>query len=246
MAGYRIARAKDAAAAVDIAVEILSAELDLILEKRGTARIMLSGGGSPKPIYEKLSNVDIDWPQVACGLVDERRVPEGHSASNASFIRAALLQNKAARAILMPMTNDDVNSDDAARVETGALAISSDYLSLGLPYDICVMGMGGDGHTASWFPGSPDLDAAIDMNTDKLVMAIDARGCEGAGEIKKRITLTRPAILGSGKILLFIPGDAKREVFLKAEENYKAGNLADLPVAALFDAGEKLTVILTE
>lgn len=246
MAGYRIARAKDAAQAVDMAVDILSAELDLILEKRGTARLMLSGGGSPKPVYEKLSQIDLDWPQVACGLIDERRVPEGHSASNASFIRAALLQNKASRAILMPMTNDDVNSDDAARVEQGALAISSDYLSLGLPYDICVMGMGGDGHTASWFPGSPDLDAAIDMNTDKLVMAIDARGCEGAGEIKERITITRPAILGSGKILLFIPGDAKREVFLKAEENYKAGNLTDLPVAALFDAGEKLTVILTE
>lgn len=246
MSRYRIARARSADDAVDIAVDILSAQLDLCLEKRGTARLLLSGGGSPKPVYEKLSQADLDWPQVVCGLVDERRVPEGHAASNASFLRAALLQNKAASTPLMPMTNDDVNSGDAARVEKGAQTVSADYLSMGLPYDICVMGMGSDGHTASWFPGSPDLDAAIDMNADGLVMAIDAQGCDGAGEIKQRITLTRPAILGAGMIVLFIPGDAKREVFYRAMQNHAAGNITDLPVAALLDAGEKLTVILTD
>ena len=246
MNGVKIARARSKDEAVNFAVEILRSELDLTLEKRGTARIMLSGGGSPKPVYEALSEADLDWAQVVCGLVDERRVPEGHGASNASFLRASLLQNKAASSTLMPMTNDDVTSDDPARVAKGARAISADYLSMGLPYDICVMGMGTDGHTASWFPNSPDLAEALDENTDKLCMEIDARGCDGAGEIKERITLTRPAILSSGTILLFIPGDAKREVFYKAMQNYEAGNLTDLPVASLFDAGEKLTVILTD
>ncbi len=243
---YRIARARSAEEAVEFAVDILRAQLDLVIEKRGTARLMLSGGGSPKPVYEALSQCDLDWAQVVCGLIDERRVPEGHSASNASFLRGALLQHKAKDTPLMPMTNDDVNSDDAGRVARGAQAISANYLSMGLPYDICVMGMGGDGHTASWFPGSPDLPEALDLNTDKLVMAIDAHGCDGAGEIKDRITLTRPAILAADMIVLFIPGDAKREVFYKAMQNYEAGNLTDLPVAALLEAAEKLTVILTD
>jgi len=246
MNGVKIARAGSKEQAVEFAVDILRAELELTLEKRGTARLMLSGGGSPKPVYEALSSADLDWAQVVCGLVDERRVPEGHPASNASFIRAALLQNKAARSPLVPMTNDDVNSDDPQRVARGAQAISADYLSMGVPYDICVMGMGSDGHTASWFPGSPDLEDALDMNTQKLCMEIDARGCDGAGEIKERITLTRPAILSASTIILFIPGEAKREVFYRAMQNYEAGNMTDLPVAALFDAGEKLTVILTD
>ncbi len=246
MNGVKIARAGSKEQAVEFAVDILRAELELTLEKRGTARLMLSGGGSPKPVYEALSSADLDWAQVVCGLVDERRVPEGHGASNASFIRAALLQNKAALSPLVPMTNDDVNSDDPQRVARGAQAISADYLSMGVPYDICVMGMGSDGHTASWFPGSPDLEDALDMNTQKLCMEIDARGCDGAGEIKERITLTRPAILSASTIILFIPGEAKREVFYRAMQNYEAGNMTDLPVAALFDAGEKLTVILTD
>lgn len=246
MTGYRIARARASEDAVQIAVDIISAQLDLCLEKRGTARLLLSGGSSPKPVYEALSEFDLDWPQVVCGLIDERRVPEGHPASNASFLRASLLQNKAERSPFMPMTNDDVNSNEPARIAKGAEGISADYLSMGLPYDICVMGMGTDGHTASWFAGSPDLDAALDLNADALCMAIDARGCEGAGDIKERITLTRPAILGAGMILLFIPGDAKRKVFYRAMQNHSAGNLTDLPVAALLDAGEKLTVILTD
>lgn len=223
-----------------ITVDILTAELDLALAKRGTARIMLSGGGSPKPVYEALSGVTLDWPQVAVGLVDERWVQESHAASNTAMIRRALIQDKASRATLVPMVTQDATAND------GADEIAQLYLSLGQPFDICVMGMGTDGHTASWFPDSPDLDAALDMNNTRLVMAVDASGCDGAGEIKERITLTRPAILGAGIIILYIPGAAKRAVFEAALENYKNGDITTLPVASLLDAGERLIVITSD
>lgn len=223
-----------------VAVDILTAELDLALAKRGTARIMLSGGGSPKPVYEALSGVTLDWAQVAVGLVDERWVQESHAASNTAMIRRALIKNKAVRATLVPMVTEDCTAS------AGADEIAALYLSLGQPFDVCVMGMGTDGHTASWFPDSPDLDAALDKDNTRLVMAIDASGCDGAGEIKERITLTRPAILGAGIIILYIPGAAKRAVFEAAISNYKTGDITTLPVASLLDAGERLIVITSD
>ena len=223
-----------------IAVDILTAELDLALAKQGTARIMLSGGGSPKPVYEALSDVALDWAHVAVGLVDERWVQESHAASNTAMIRRALIQNKAKGATLVPM----VTEDDSAM--NGADEIAALYLSLGQPFDICVMGMGTDGHTASWFPDSPDLNEALDKANTRLVMAIDAQGCDGAGEIKERITLTRPAVLGAGIIILYIPGAAKRAVFEAAITNYQNGDITTLPVAALLDAGERLIVITSD
>jgi len=237
--GFRYIKVAPADTA-SLAVEILSAELDLALAKQGTARIMLSGGGSPKPVYEALCEAALDWTQVAIGLVDERWVQESHAASNTAMIRRALIQNKASVATLVPMVTEDNTALE------GADEIAALYLSLGQPFDICVMGMGTDGHTASWFPDSPDLSAALDLDNTRLVMAVDARACDGAGEIKERITLTRPAVLGARIIILYIPGAAKRAVFETAISNYENGDITTLPVASLLDAGERLIVITSD
>ena len=240
MTEHRIIYAKTNAHAVATAVEILTANLDLTLVKYGSATLMLSGGGSPKPVYEALSKVKMDWSHVSCGLVDERWVPEDHSASNTAMIRKTLVQNKAEAVSLYPMTNSEPDA------KTGASDICELYHSIGLPYDICVMGMGSDGHTASWFPGSPDLESALDMNAQHLCMGVDASGCEGAGDITDRITLSRAAVLTASLILLYIPSRAKRKLFEIAVENYINGDLTTLPVASLLDAGKRLIVITSE
>jgi 6-phosphogluconolactonase len=223
--------------ASDIAVQILTAELDLALAKRGRASLLLSGGSSPRPVYEQLSKEDLDWGNIVCGLVDERWVAKGHSASNASFIDQTLLQNKASAAVFLPMTNA------APTAIEGAHNIDEHYRAMGQPFDICVMGMGTDGHTASWFPDSPDLNAALDKNGQDLVMAVDASLCAGAGEVRERITLTLPSVLSSGLIILLIMGAEKHAVFKRARALHSDGDVTTHPVAALLDAGEKLVVI---
>lgn len=219
--------------AVSVAVDIIQAELDLAIAKRGMASFLLSGGSSPKPIYEALSGADINWSAVSVGLVDERWVREGAPGSNASFVRSSLLQNKAAEAIFLPMTTSD---DSAAQ---GIAEVHERYMALGVPFDVTVMGMGTDGHTASWFPDSDGLAAALDMKTPGLVSSVMAQGCPGAGDFPERITLTRPAVLSSSNLFLFITGAEKRAVFDAAVES----DITDAPVKALLDAGERLTVI---
>ncbi len=223
--------------AAQIAAEIIAADLDLAIAKRGTASLLLSGGSSPRPVYQRLSGEDLDWSHIVCGLVDERWVPEGHSASNASFIRESLLQGKAQSASFLPMTND------APSAAAGASEVGGRYLSMGQPFDVCVMGMGTDGHTASWFPDSPDLHAALDMTGQNLVMGVDASACEGAGEVRECITLTLPSVIASGTIILLIMGEEKRAVFERARALHADGDITTHPVASLLDGGERLVVV---
>jgi len=234
--GARILNLKSKAQAVGVASEIITAELDLAVEKRAKAGFMVSGGSSPKPLYEALSKADLPWEAIFVGLVDERWVKEGAPGSNATFIRNNLLQNKAAGAHLMPMVTDH---ETAAQ---GAAIISSFYAELGPPFDVAVMGMGTDGHTASWFPGSSDLGAVIDENATSIAMAAMAQGCPGAGDYPERITLTRPAVVSARNVLLFIPGAAKRDVFMAAMDKDEM----DAPVRALLDGGERLTVLMCD
>ena len=179
--------------AVETATTLIADALREAIDVRGQATLMLSGGSSPKHVYRRLSGLDIDWSKVRVGLVDERLDPRG---SNAELVRRTLLQGAAAEAAFFPMT---VESDEA-------------YREL-LPADMCVMGMGTDGHTASWFPDSPDLARATDPGTTDTVIRVDATGCGANSGYPARATLTLPAVLASRHILLLIPGAEKREVF---------------------------------
>lgn len=224
--------------AMEIAAEYVTASLDLEVEKTGAARLMLSGGGTPKPLYEILSQAELNWPSIICGLVDERWVPEDHSASNASLVRQTLIKDAAKDAIFLPMTD---GSETAAE---GAQTVSQLYLAAGQPITVSILGMGADGHCASWFPASPDLHAVTAPNAKHWVMPVDASDCPGAGEIRERITLSRSAVLGSQLLVLLIIGENKRSVFDRAVGLYEdTGDIHTLPVCGLFEAGERLIVI---
>ena len=198
-------------APVAAAVEHIAERLGAAIAARGGAVLMLSGGSSPRPVHEALSKVDLDWSKVRVGLVDERMDPAG---SNAVFVVDSLFRNRARAATFVG-------------IHEGGYADMT-------PADVSVLGMGTDGHTASWFPDSPDLEAALDMDNDRTVMRVDAEGCEGAGGFPQRLTLTRAAVLAARDILLFIPGAKKREVFLNRE---------GLPVASL-EGAARMTVVM--
>ena len=199
---------------------------------RGRASLMVSGGSSPRPLYEHLSRADLDWSKITISLVDERWVNPGEAGSNEDFIRAALIQNQASAAKFFGLKTSHET------VEAGLRASEDRFKSLKQPFDICVMGMGTDGHTASWFPHSKGLETALASNNQNILCAIDAAGAPVAGDHPHRISLTLRAVLDSHAIFLFIPGEAKRTVFDAAPQK----PFIEAPVKALLDAGQNLHV----
>lgn len=200
---------------------------------RGQASLMLSGGSSPRLVYEALSVMDLPWEKVTIGLVDDRWIDRGQPGSNETFLDETLLKNKAKDAKFIGLKTDD------ASPSLGADNSEEKLSTIARPFDVCVMGMGLDGHTASWFPNSKGLEDALNVNNAKTVTAIDARGCPVAGDHPDRITLTLSAVMASKEIILMIPGAGKADVFAASCEK----SVFDAPVKALRAAGERLTVI---
>ena len=203
------------------------------IKTKGTASLMLSGGSSPRPVYEALSDMDLPWEKVTIGLVDDRWIKRGQPGSNETFLDETLFKGLAKKAKFIGLKTQYRNP--AAGVKASEKQISA----IPKPFDVCVMGMGLDGHTASWFPNSKGLRDALDPNNPDSVIAIDARGCPVAGNHPERITLTLSAVMAAKEIILMIPGAGKSDVF---EQSAKK-SVYDAPVKALRAAGERLTVI---
>jgi 6-phosphogluconolactonase len=214
------------------AATAIAASLQQAIAVRGRASLMVSGGSSPKPVYAKLCNANLDWSKVTIGLVDERWVDPGQAGSNEDFIRDNLLQNKAAKATFFGLKTNH------ATVAAGLTEAEARFADVAQPFDVCVMGMGGDAHTASWFPNSGGLGEAFSLENNKILCAVDATGCEVAGDHPARISLTLRAVLDAHVVVLFIPGEAKRRVFDAAPTRA----LFDAPVQALLRAGSKLHI----
>lgn len=226
----------DKDALVLAATEFLSTTLNDALDARGRASLMLSGGSSPEPIYRALAKEPLAWKGVGISLVDERWVPSGHSASNADFIKSCLTDSPAAGAHFIPLYNGHATAEEGLEAATQALA------SLAQPFDVCVLGMGLDGHTASWFPNSKGLEAALDENNSDILGAVDATGCGGAGSNPERITLTLSAVKAARSSLLLLSSPEKTKVYLEAlrKSEYEA------PVKSLSRLGDKLTIFAME
>lgn len=218
------------------AADKIANKLRAVIAAKGQAALMVSGGSSPKPVYERLSDVDLPWEKVTIGLVDERWVEAGQAGSNATFIRDNLLQNAAARAKFIAMKTAHNSPAE------GIAALNQRFTDCPKPFDICVMGMGLDGHTASWFPNSQGLSEALDEANPNIFCAVNAAGCPVAGDHPHRMSLTLSAVLASDEIILFIPGGAKREVYLAAADKPEL----DAPVKSLSKAGDKLCVFLSK
>jgi 6-phosphogluconolactonase len=189
------------------------------LAARDRAAIAVSGGSTPKRFFEALSEIDIDWPNVAVTLVDERWVPETSDRSNAGLVRRHLLRGAASAARLVPLVTGDETP------EAGLAAAEAHVAGMALPFDAAILGMGTDGHTASFFPGGDNLEAALDVNGKSLLVPMHAAG---AGE--PRITLTLPVLLQSRALYLHIEGTDKLQVLERALE---AGPVEELPVRAI-------------
>ncbi|MFK2899602.1 6-phosphogluconolactonase [Dyella jejuensis] len=192
----------------------------------GEAVIAVSGGSTPKRLFEKLSNEILDWSRVTVTLVDERWVPDSDERSNARLVESLLLQRGAADADFVPLYVE------AATPEAGIGEVRTRLAALKQPFDVVVLGMGPDGHTASFFPGGDRLGEALDTSNTALVLPMRA---PGAGE--PRITFTLPVLLKARALYLHIQGEDKREVLDQAEQAN-----SQLPIASVLRDAPQLDI----
>jgi 6-phosphogluconolactonase len=206
----------------------LSGEIKVDLEEaigaRGVASLVLSGGRTPVRLLQQLGTEKVDWPKVWITLSDERWVDTSSEDSNERLIRDHLLARLSAPAHFVGLKNP------APTPEAGADWAWRSLSRVQHPYDVVVLGMGHDGHTASLFPGSLALARALDASTPPGCMAVNALTAPHA-----RVTLNLAALLDSRRIVLHIEGEAKWQVYLRARA---PGSAAELPVRAILQQRE--------
>ena len=200
--------------------ERVAKRLRMGLNQRGHALLAVSGGTTPKEFFEHLSKETLNWSQVKITLVDERWVPDTDKRSNAQLVKSTLLQNEAHEASFVPLYSDTPTPEE------GLAATTARIDGLALPFDAVVLGMGDDGHTASFFPGGDRLADALDLNGKTRVLPMRA---PDAGE--PRITLSLATLLETESLFLLVTGNKKRD--LLADARLGLGAARDYPVRAV-------------
>jgi 6-phosphogluconolactonase len=215
--------------------ELAEAQADAVAEalrqaiaERGGATLAVSGGTTPVRFFRALSTRALDWSKVALTLVDERYAPPSSNRSNERLVRENLLQGAATDSHLIALYSE------ADSVEAAAQRADLRMLEILFPIDVVVLGMGTDGHTASFFPDAENLDEPLDPLTRQAVFAVHAGS---AGE--PRLTLALPRIASARMLLLHIEGRAKRDVL----EAALAEPEARLPVRRVLDAAETEPIV---
>ena len=196
----------------------VAAALRAALARRGHALLAVSGGTTPKLFFPALARQALDWAKVTVVPVDERLVPESSPRSNGALIRHSLLTDKAASARFVPLFHAAGTVEAAAHRAAAALA------TLPWPLDAAILGMGTDGHTASFFPDAGNLAVLTDPADRNLVLPVDA---PSAGE--PRLTLPLARLLEAGFLALHMEGEEKRTVLDAA-----LAPGGDRPISAVF------------
>lgn len=200
--------------------ERIAERLRAALAERGHAVLAVSGGSTPKKLFERLSRETLDWSRVQVTLVDERWVLDTDERSNAGLVKSLLLQHAAAAASFIPLYTGD------ATPEAGLARANARIDALALPFDAVVLGMGDDGHTASFFPGGDRLAEALDLDGHTRVLPMHAPDAD-----EPRITLTLPTLLQTRALYLLVSGEKKRD--LLADARLGLGAARDYPVRAV-------------
>lgn len=201
-----------------------SRHLDKALNDKGTASLMVSGGSTPAPLYQALSNNDLDWSNIHIALVDERWVDKDHDASNEALIERSLLINNAIKATFSGMKTS------AETAIEGCPETEAAYAQIPQPFTVAILGMGNDGHTASLFPHAEGLAAALAEDNQQLTAAITAQQSDVTGPNTERLTLTLNGLLKAKRLIILLTGEEKLAVFKQA---LTEGPIEDMPIRAI-------------
>jgi 6-phosphogluconolactonase len=206
------------AAALAVRLEAIVREA---IAERGQAVLALAGGRTPFPAYRALATRDLDWSRVILIPTDERCVPHEHPACNLREMRNAFAEAMGTHFI--PLTVEDGDPDQS---EAHARAM---LLQRAGDFDVVVLGMGNDAHTASLFPGATNLAAALDPNGADDACRIDPMPLPPEAPFP-RITLTAARLLRARSLHLAITGEGKHAVLREAQASR---DMLRHPIAAI-------------
>ncbi|WP_164658852.1 6-phosphogluconolactonase [Tropicibacter sp. Alg240-R139] len=188
--------------AIDVA-NVLAGALETALLHHETVSFAVPGGTTPGSVFDALCAANLEWYRVHVFPTDERCVDETDERSNAKLIKERLLTNRASSAVFLPLFGGGSTSDQN-------LAETEAMLAPHLPLSVLLLGMGGDMHTASLFPGMKGLEAALSSNAPVLTVARPETQPEA------RVSLTGQALDGALSKHLVIFGAEKREALERA------------------------------
>ena len=201
----------------DALIEVLGKsiidQLQEAIDTRGKASLLVSGGSTPIPLFKKLSEISFAWDRVRVGLCDERWIASSDENSNENLVKTYLLQGEASKATFIGMYNEALDLHGAEKWCTQKIKETL------FPFDVLVLGMGNDAHTASLFPDNIKLEKAFDLDNKELCIAIEPTTAP-----YKRMSLTRSAILSANHIYLYFEGEEKLAVYgdvITGDDMYK-------------------------
>ena len=179
-------------------IELIKKNLSSSISKYQNASIAVPGGTSPIKIFNELSKQKLDWSKVQITLVDDRLVDPDNDHSNQKLINDYLLKNEAKKSKFIPL-NKNLNKGENFK----------------FPLDVCLLGIGNDGHFASLFPNMINNTNMLDPKSKLSIDEVKANG----NPFVPRISMNLPLILSSNLIILLIKGKFKQEVLREAYNN---------------------------
>jgi 6-phosphogluconolactonase len=195
----------------------LAETLRAAVAANGFASLVVSGGSTPRGLFHLLRGIELPWSHVTILPSDERWVPLDDDASNEGMIRRELLQGPVASARLVSLYRSGKTAASAvAEIDARVAAIER-------PFDFVVLGMGTDGHTASLFPSSPDIERALQSDRQVVVQSVPLMSVT-------RVSLTTRALLNAGEIGLLMFGQPKLATLQRASQ---AGPASTYPIRAV-------------
>ncbi|GAA4778393.1 6-phosphogluconolactonase [Stakelama sediminis] len=199
--------------------------IESALDARGGAVIALPGGKTPIPIYERLAEAKINWKHVTIIPGDDRIVPMGDDLSNVTMLGKTFIP-LGARVI-------PIISEAAEDYKAAGRAADARLQDFHWPLDLCLLGVGGDGHTASIFPG-PDFDEAINGPKERRALGVMPDPLPPEAPVA-RVTLSLAAITASAALMIAVTGQKKRDVI---EEAIAQGAGSPYPIGRVLAAAE--------
>ena len=209
--------------------EFLHKTLKTLSENKQNISIALSGGSTPLPILRLLKEYQLNWEYFNFFMVDERNVPNSNPSSNFGNIEKVFLKSISSSGY--SMINENYSIDDCVinyeKLMCSKINLGENFLPI---FDLILLGIGDDGHTASLFPETKGLNESEKVVIKNSVPQLNT----------DRITLTFPVLLNASKIIILAKGVVKSEIIKKI----KIGKGDHYPIARVINSNVDITCIL--
>ena len=196
----------------DALASTIISQLQAAIAERGLAVIAFSGGSTPLSLFDALASQTWDWSKVIITLVDERWVEKSNTLSNAALLETNLLDKLSGNPRFVALYRNEFSAAcTAAAIEL----VVADYCNATnttpramAKFDVAILGMGDDGHTASFFPDAQNIANLLDSKNRLPLLS-----CHSPSSSVARVTWSLPILLGSAYLALHIVGLNKKNVY---------------------------------